>query len=323
MGKIRRYALEPDGQGGDAWKFTPIFDFDGENGFRKSAILPEIKQERQRQDIQSLVAAREKPVYDRNRRNGERAGGDEERPKLLYPIGPHLAATERKIGYAHKPLGKKGRVLCYNFIAHSGCGKGDQRSFSHMQRIKPEGLRWAAQYDLARRGGLVSGKRIESNAAEGFLLALRSRNTSELGKSIEESRGSVCRRESLACECGATPPGLSEMIWISVTSSTTCLDAQRYAAVCNDTLPNPTIGKQELDLEDVPLQKATAIESKPTAVGWIAEEKHHFKGVVVNGDIPPAVGRLSPVCEEPNDDVTVQNPAKECIETCDVLTAEQ
>ena len=33
MEKIRRYALAPDGQGGTAWKFTQIFDFDDDRGF--------------------------------------------------------------------------------------------------------------------------------------------------------------------------------------------------------------------------------------------------------------------------------------------------
>ena len=70
--KIRRYALAPDGAKGTAWKFTPIFDFADASGFWKSVIIPEIRQERQRQDITNLVAERGKPGNDRNRRNGER-----------------------------------------------------------------------------------------------------------------------------------------------------------------------------------------------------------------------------------------------------------
>ena len=95
--KIRRYALAPDGQGGTAWKFTPIFDFDDSQGYWQSVILPEIKQERQRQDILSLVAARGKPAVEKGRRNGERTGGGEERPKTMYPVGQNLTAMERKI----------------------------------------------------------------------------------------------------------------------------------------------------------------------------------------------------------------------------------
>ena len=37
---IIRYALSPDGDGGKAWKFTPIFDFDDENGFWKKRDSP-------------------------------------------------------------------------------------------------------------------------------------------------------------------------------------------------------------------------------------------------------------------------------------------
>ena len=39
-------------------EFDQIFDFGAESGFLKSPALPEIKQERQRQDILTLVAAR-------------------------------------------------------------------------------------------------------------------------------------------------------------------------------------------------------------------------------------------------------------------------
>ena len=184
--EIRRYALAPNGQGGTAWRFTPIFDFDDEDGFWRSVILPGIKQERQRQDIMNLVAARE-----RSSKKGDRYGGDEEspgvvdeKPKPVYPTGTNLSAVERKMGYAHKPLGKKGKAICYNFIAHAGCAKGDACLFSHLQRIRPEGLHWTVKYDLARRGGLVSGKRIEPVDVEGFLLALRSQNAEDLKRQL-------------------------------------------------------------------------------------------------------------------------------------------
>ena len=73
--KIRRYALAPHGVGGAAWSFTPIFDFDAESGFWKSVILPEIEQERRRQDIRNLVASRGKLGIGRTKRNGGRLGG--------------------------------------------------------------------------------------------------------------------------------------------------------------------------------------------------------------------------------------------------------
>ena len=120
----------------------------------------------------------------------------EEKPKVLYPAGHNLSAIERKLGSAHNPLDRKGKVLCYNFSAHAGCGKGGRCLFSHDQRIRPEGLRWAAQYDIARRGGLSTGKRIDPVSVDGYLQALRTQNGAEMKKSIEESRGTVGRRRT-------------------------------------------------------------------------------------------------------------------------------
>ena len=98
FGKIKRYALAPDGIGGTSWKLTPIFDFEIDSGFGGTAIVPEIRQERQRQDIRNLAADRGKvPRYRRNR-NGDRVGGNGEAPKNPYPTGPNLTAVERKIG---------------------------------------------------------------------------------------------------------------------------------------------------------------------------------------------------------------------------------
>ena len=88
--------------------------------------------------------------------------------RVLYPSPPpNLTAVERKLGYAREPLDTKGKVLNYNFSAHSGCGRCDRCMFSQMQRIGLGGLRWAAQYDLARRGGLLSGKTVEPKAVGG------------------------------------------------------------------------------------------------------------------------------------------------------------
>ena len=107
----------------------------------------------------------------------------------MYPTGPNLSAVERKMGFPHKPLGKRGKVLCYNFSAHSGCSKGGQCLFSHLQRIRPEGTHWTVKYDLARRGGLVSGKRIEPNAVEGFLQASRTQNSDEVKNRLRRVEG--------------------------------------------------------------------------------------------------------------------------------------
>ena len=223
LGKIRMYELAPSSDGCTSWRPTPIFDFDDdEGGFWRSVIIPEINQETKRQDILTLVAAREKP-QDRNRRNAERQGGTEERnpnddkPKAMYALGPNLTMVERKLGYARKPLDKRGDPLCYNFSTHAGCAKGDYCSFSHAQRIRPEGLHWAIQYDLTRRGGLLPSKRIETNAVEGYLQALRNQNAADVKKSVEGSRNNIGKKTEHLSDY-TQPPGLWSN-WKENTSS--------------------------------------------------------------------------------------------------------
>lgn len=158
--KIKRYALAPDGKGGADWEFPPIFDFDNDSGFWKSVIIPEIRQERQRQGIHNLVAERCKTPMGRYRRNGDRVGGSDEAPKNPYPTGPNLTAVDRKIGIPHRPLDKAGVILRYNFSAHSGCQKGDYCQFPHAQRIRPDGLHWLCNSTWIDVVGCLLGKRL-------------------------------------------------------------------------------------------------------------------------------------------------------------------
>ena len=124
FGKIKRYALAPDGKRGTEWKYAPIFLFGHEDGFWRSVALPEIQQGRQRQDIQTLVAARKWPFKatpaDKRRKVIERTGGVGEETRRAYPTGSTLTMMERKLGYNHRPLGKDGKALRYGFSSHAG-----------------------------------------------------------------------------------------------------------------------------------------------------------------------------------------------------------
>ena len=181
----------------------------------------------------------------------------------MYPVGANLTAVERKLGFPHKPIDRKGKVLCYNFRAHSGCGKGDQCTFSHLQRIRPEGMRWAAQYDLARRGELASEKRIEPNAVGGYLQALRTHHVAELKKSIEESRGAVVRKLAPDCNYAPSPHGLKKVAMNGVTRITPCSESMQQ---CN---PAAFVWKPEAYTMDSshwqPMCDVDAQEIQPTA----------------------------------------------------------
>lgn len=157
---------------------------------------------------------------EKPKRNGERYGGVGGKPNVLYQAGPNLSAIARKLGFPHNPLGKKGNVLFYNVIAHAGCGKGDRCLFPHARRIRHEGLHWTAQYDIAMRGGLSTGKRIDPGSVEGYFKSLRSQHGAEMKKSIDESRGNVGRMCAWFSGYVGNPPGLVGPIHLSATSST-------------------------------------------------------------------------------------------------------
>ena len=118
------------------------------------------------------------------------SSGGKGRP--AYPTGPTLNAMEKRIGYPHRPLGRDGEVLRYNYSANSGCVQGNC-SFSHQSRTKPEGIHCTSTYELARRGGLTTSKRIGPQAVGRYLQALREKNTLKIRRSVEASRNATGR----------------------------------------------------------------------------------------------------------------------------------
>ena len=192
----------------------------------------------------------------------KRAMRGNQTPQPQYPIGHNLSVVERKAGYAHKPTAKNGKPLCYNHSSHDGCNKGDACMFSHVQRIRPEGLRWAARYDLARRGGLLTRKRIESGAVEGYLQALRRQNTIEVKKTVEESKntgrktkvwhgwenytpGLMGRVEKNAADCMFWKKGFSEKSIVQpkqVLGNTPLVDRSQGKEVRKSATSSTTLG---------------------------------------------------------------------------------
>ena len=271
FGKVKRYALAPDAKQGAAWRFTHIFDFDSEVGFWRSVVLLEINQERRRKDINSLVAERGKAIPDRRKKETDRVGGDEEKPRAQYPMGGNLSLVERKAGYAHKPLDKYGKTLCYNHSSHDGCNKGDMCQFSHTQRIRPEGLHWTAQYDIARRGGLPSQKRIEAGAVDGYLQALRRQHTLEVRQSIDESKNTG-RKVQSRTSCSRCPPGLSVRTEDHSTKSRIGYDELTSDAMLggNQTKPaqNDTVSKQDCGIESATCSTTWPTNGYPNTWKW-------------------------------------------------------
>ena len=113
------------------------------------------------------------------------------------------------MGYPHLPLDRDGRVMRYGHIARPGCdSKKEPCAFPHQSRIKPDGLHWAEAYEMARRGGHASRKRIEHQVVEGYLQALREHNAAEIKRPIEEIRTNFGRsHHAQERECIGGPEG--------------------------------------------------------------------------------------------------------------------
>ena len=108
--------------------------------------------------------------------------------KPAYPTGAPLNDMEKMMGFSHRPLDREAKVLRYGFSAHAGCPRKDSCAFSHQSRIKADGLRWTAEYELARRGGLASAKRIDPQSVGGYFQALRDRNAADIKKMIAHGK---------------------------------------------------------------------------------------------------------------------------------------
>ena len=112
--------------------------------------------------------------------------------------------------------------MCFNFSTHDGCAEGDHCVFPHAQRVRPEGLRWAIQYDLARRGGLLTGGRIGPKSSGGYVQAMRSHNDADSRKVIDAIGRNVGRRAPASTDFMVQPPGLYRTVVDSATCSTLC-----------------------------------------------------------------------------------------------------
>ena len=74
-----------------------------------------------------------------------------------------------------------------------------------------DGIHWATQFELVRRGGITSKKRIEPSDVEGYIQALRTQHTTEMKKMIDESKNSAGRTSRMRRTQANPPPGLERL----------------------------------------------------------------------------------------------------------------
>ena len=114
------------------------------------------------------------------------AGGDENQvnqdidksariPDSDYPEGQPLSEMEHRASRNHRPESLVGgEFLCRGFSIHAGC-RFPSDSFPRGKReiIKTNGLHFLTQTQLARRGGHLTGKKIQPRDVDGHVQALR------------------------------------------------------------------------------------------------------------------------------------------------------
>ncbi|CAE7435441.1 unnamed protein product [Symbiodinium sp. CCMP2592] len=172
--RLKFFALSP-GPDGQPWLQLPgTFRLDDDTQYFCTDMLPRM----QRQLSRACWAGAQKKSSAGGRAAGEgdnteartepgaplpskggRAGGEAADkaapPKLL---GPSLTPKEAARSLDHRPKDQQGQYLCWDFLTHRGCNKGNGCPHSHKAAPKWTMLDYTVQLQLLRRGGLKGAK---------------------------------------------------------------------------------------------------------------------------------------------------------------------
>ncbi|CAE7766394.1 rnf213a [Symbiodinium sp. CCMP2592] len=172
--RLKFFALSP-GPDGQPWLQLPgTFRLDDDTQYFCTDMLPRM----QRQLSRACWAGAQKKGNTGGRAAGEgdateartepgvppppkggRAGGEAADkaapPKLL---GPSLTPKEAARSLDHRPKDQQGQYLCWDFLTHRGCNKGNGCPHSHKAAPKWTTLDYTVQLQLLRRGGLKGSK---------------------------------------------------------------------------------------------------------------------------------------------------------------------
>ena len=84
-----------------------------------------------------------------------------------------MRKIEHELSTTHYPKNGNGAALRWDYNPHNG-RRLDSNSFSRDHGgMKPNGIHWATQAQLIRRGGLFGYKKIKQEEVDGFIQALR------------------------------------------------------------------------------------------------------------------------------------------------------
>ena len=193
------------------WRWPTGFSFSPRPGLWKGRILPELEEQlesariagssylrahnatvetpmweirgrerKRRRNIARLPAEYQKGGKPGNQTNGAKQQDKNNPPagETTYPLGKRLRYAEFEASKAHAPKdGVTGKPLCWNFNPNCGCGyRGKECERGVHKLTKKGGLHWAAQAQMARRGGVKGSKLLSVNEFDGSILPLREAN---------------------------------------------------------------------------------------------------------------------------------------------------
>ena len=232
--KLKEMALLPRQDGSATWKFPVTFKMTNPLGFWKSRIVPRLERKVERDMLHAAIPSG----------HGRRAAGmveedsgtnmDEGKPanhyRSMYPAGRRLTVQEQRESRPFAPQ-TNGADLCWDFSSWSGCPKGKECNRVH-QTTKLQGLHWLILAQLARRGGHVSRSRIEPDAVDGYIQALRESNAkydSGAGKGMWQPKGinSAAGETRRVNPAVGMPPG--EFLEVDLTALERELEEALYA----------------------------------------------------------------------------------------------
>lgn len=119
-------------------------------------------------------------------RPGPKAGKTPDSKGLL---GPNLTGKEAARALDHRPKDKKGaKYLCWDNLSHRGCNKPNTCPHSHANGLKWEGMDWAVQLQILRRGGLKSGPTLTEGQVTEQMEAIRKAQVAKTKEMVEEGK---------------------------------------------------------------------------------------------------------------------------------------
>ena len=194
--RMRFFATAP-GEDGEPWLRLPrTFYLEDSGEYFQTDVLPRHNRLLSRACWQvALKKAPNSTLHGGKAGEGPEASDSRPGPKAgKIPdskglLGPNLTGKEAARALDHRPKDKKGaKYLCWDNLSHRGCNKPNTCPHSHANGLKWEGMDWAVQLQILRRGGLKSGPTLTEGQVTEQMEAIRKAQVAKTKEMVEEGK---------------------------------------------------------------------------------------------------------------------------------------